>query len=356
MTESKECIEEFKAILERFGVADDLDWLSAVLFVRNLVAHLTIFDENLKRELQHSVLDEISKKELTKKSFENLIEQLEAFLVQNKITKELQQAIDQEKQSTVTLVGEMNSLFSALRSSNKRQELTINRFDQQTMEAVKSAPDKSSIVKQVRGLLSELVTEFKEEARSLKERASSLERNANYDPLLTELFNRRSFDSYLDDITIKSQSRGTPLSLMMIDVDNFKAVNDTHGHQTGDDLLRALAKIIHSNAARIDGYPSRYGGEELTVLCPLNARKAIFEAENIRKDVEGYEFKTRKNGKLIGDPIRFTVSIGVAQLEDDWDADRLVDAADKALYMAKDSGRNIVSHHPFTPLSTSDVK
>ncbi len=348
MTKSKKCIEEFNVILERFGVAEDIDWLAAILFVRNLVTHLTIFDNKLKRKIQHTILDELSQKDLTEEAFTCLIGQLESFLIQNKTTLELQQTIDLEKRSTVALVDEMNSLFLVLRSSNKRQELSINRFDQQTMKTVESAPDKLTIVKQVRALLTELVTEFKEEAHLLKDHIKSLERTANYDPLLTDLYNRRSFDSYLDDTTIKSQSRTTPLSLMIVDVDHFNTINNKHGYQTGDDLLRALAKIIYSNATRIDGYPARYRGDKLTMICALNANKAIYEAESIREDVEGYEFKARKNGKFFGKSIQFTVSIGVAQLENSWTADHLVDAAKKALNKAKLSGRNIVSHHPFT--------
>ncbi|MBU1249282.1 MAG: GGDEF domain-containing protein [Proteobacteria bacterium] len=354
MTEKDKSLEEFRSLLEHFGVADDLDWLSVVLFARNLVAHLTIYDENQKTEIQRVILREIAKNKLTKETFLQIVDQIESFMLQNKASLELQNALDNEKRSTVTLVDEMNSLFAALRGSNKRQEQTINRFGQQTVAAVESDQNKTNIIKQVRGMLTELVTEFKEEARNWEEKARNLERTANFDPLLTDLYNRRSFDSYLDDTVVESQSRHTPLSLLMIDVDHFKQVNDTHGHQVGDDLLRALAKLIHSHAASFEGYPARFGGEELVIVCPMGADRSIFEAESIRQDVEGYEFLSRKGGKIIGVPIHFTISIGVAQLEEGWDADRLVEAADTALYTAKKSGRNIVSRYDFGPRTTRE--
>lgn len=354
MAEKGSSIEEFKSLLDRFGVADDLNWLAAVLFVRNLVAHLSLYSTDQKNEVQRLILTEIAKKELTEDVFKVIIGRIETFIVTNKKTAELQNALDQEKKSTVSLIDEVNSLFGALRGSKKRQEQSINRFGKEAVSAVESEQTKAIIIKQVRGLLTELVNEFKEEARNWEERAKALERTANYDPLLTDLFNRRSLDAYLDDTVVQCQSRKTPMSVMMLDVDHFKNVNDTYGHQVGDDLLRTLAKIVFGHAAGFDGFAARYGGEELVIVCPIGADRAIFEAESIRKTVEGYEFISRKGGKVVGTPIHFTVSIGVAQLEDGWDADQLVNAADKALYRAKDSGRNIVSRHDFGPRNSRE--
>lgn len=341
-------IEEFRSLLDRFGVADDLDWLSLILFVRNLVAHLSIYPARKKSEIQRTVLDTVAQKDLSRESFQTLLEHVEVFILQNEATMDLQRALDNEKRASVALVDEMNSLFDALRGSRVRQEQSINRFGKQTEEVVEQSGNKADIIKRVRGLLTEMVTEFREEARNWEEKARSLERTANYDGLLIELFNRRSLDAYMDDAVVEAQSRKTPLSLMMIDVDHFKAVNDEHGHPVGDDMLRALGKIVSSHAKRFEGYAARYGGEELAVVCPLTADRAVAEAENMRIDVASYDFVARKGGK-VGEPVNFTVSIGVAQLAPGWDADRLVESADKALYTAKRSGRNIVSRFDYGP-------
>ncbi|MGE4504279.1 MAG: GGDEF domain-containing protein [Desulfovibrionaceae bacterium] len=335
------CIDNFRELIDRFGVSEDLDWLAVVLFVRNLVARMTIFTDDLKCDVQREVLQRLSSGGLSDENLATTIEQVEAFILQNEGTLDLQRALNEEKRATVALVDEMNSLFGALRGSNHRNEQRINRFGEQAVAAVETQESKTELIRQVRGMLTELITEFREEARDWEARARSLERTANYDPLLTEMFNRRSFDHRLDDAVVESHSRGTPLSLLMLDVDHFKNVNDECGHQVGDDLLRALAKIVLTHAARFGGYAARYGGEELVVLCEMDEERAAYEAEIIRDDVAHYEFMARKGGKVCA-TVQFTVSVGVAQLEEDWEPDRLVEAADQALYRAKDAGRNRV--------------
>lgn len=344
MKETKADMLELRSLLERFGVADDLDWLSTILFVRNLVANIGIFKDQSKTELQHTVLKELASKDLSRETFHRVIDHIEQFIKHNDAYLHLQQTLEHERRASQALIEEIDALTKTLHGSSARQEQSIDRFGKETVKAVEAGESKTGIVKQVRGLLTELVSELKEEARNWEERAKALEHHANYDPMLTELFNRRSFDNYLSDIVVKSESRNIPLSLMMIDVDHFKLVNDNYGHQVGDDLLRALATIITNHAVIYDGYAARYGGEELVVVCPMGLDKTEAAANAIRKDVADYEFVSRKDGKL-GEAIHFTISIGVAQLERGWDADQLVAAADSALYTAKGSGRNKVAAH-----------
>jgi diguanylate cyclase (GGDEF)-like protein len=130
---------------------------------------------------------------------------------------------------------------------------------------------------------------------------------------------------------------------MMIDVDHFKNVNDTYGHQAGDDVLRALAGIINTHAIQYAGFAARYGGEDLVVVVQdMDLEQAALKAEALRADVENYDFRIRTNGQLEDTPIRFTVSVGVARLKVGWTAGELIGAADAALYQAKNSGRNRV--------------
>jgi diguanylate cyclase (GGDEF)-like protein len=192
-------------------------------------------------------------------------------------------------------------------------------------------------------MFQELIEEFREEARVLNAKAEHFRMTADFDPLLTELHNRRSLEAHLRVAVEEFARSGTPLSLMMIDVDHFKNVNDTHGHQAGDDVLRALARIVNTHAIQYDGFAARYGGEELIVAVQdMDLNRAAVMAEALRADVEDYDFRVRTNGQLADTPINFTVSVGVARLKVGWSAGDLIGAADAALYQAKDAGRNQV--------------
>ncbi len=172
-------------------------------------------------------------------------------------------------------------------------------------------------------------------AREIGRRAEAedrLEEMATTDSL-TGLKNRRKFDSEIDLEWRRAARNGTPVAVLMIDADHFKAYNDTYGHQAGDQVLVGIAICISDAVRRSGDCPARYGGEEFAVLLPgLSAVEAFTVAETIRLKVEQWA----------GDPGVTTVSIGVASITPaaaiDWTY--LIAAADKALYAAKANGRN----------------
>jgi diguanylate cyclase (GGDEF)-like protein len=130
----------------------------------------------------------------------------------------------------------------------------------------------------------------------------------------------------------------------MIDVDDFKkTINDVHGHQVGDDVLRTLAKILYTHSTNNNSFAARYGGDEFVLVCNLTGDDARFHADAIRYAVQSYEFKPRVGDKLSNDIIRFTVSIGVAEYHGNWTAEEFLNAADKAMYQVKERGKNSVS-------------
>ncbi len=154
------------------------------------------------------------------------------------------------------------------------------------------------------------------------------------DPL-TGLFNRRRFEEVLASECRRSNRTKTALSCMMIDIDNFKAVNDTHGHGVGDTVIKDMSMIILQNIRDFDT-ACRWGGEEFVVLLPMTSKvDALKPARRILKSVSDHSFSG------VGDK-KITVSIGVADLTGTSidSANHIVLAADKALYDAKKKGMN----------------
>jgi diguanylate cyclase (GGDEF)-like protein len=172
-------------------------------------------------------------------------------------------------------------------------------------------------------------------AREIRRRAEAedkLEELATTDAL-TGLRNRRKFDEVIDDEWRRALRHAAPLSLLMIDADHFKTYNDTYGHQAGDQVLVGIAICISDSVHRAGDCAARYGGEEFAVLLPGTAgADAMMVAETIRRKVQGWS----------DEPVTSTVSIGIASITPtaaiDWP--QFVNAADKALYAAKDAGRN----------------
>ncbi|OAF15338.1 sensor domain-containing diguanylate cyclase [Bradyrhizobium neotropicale] len=159
---------------------------------------------------------------------------------------------------------------------------------------------------------------------------------------LTGLSNRRSFDEMLLTEWARAQRTQKPLALLYVDVDHFKLFNDLHGHQTGDECLRAVATVVSRHADRPLDLASRYGGEEFALILPeLDCEAACAVAEEIRSAVMALQIAHGANGA--GDHV--TLSVGVASHvpgEGDGGPDRLLGSADQALYAAKRLGRNRV--------------
>lgn len=150
---------------------------------------------------------------------------------------------------------------------------------------------------------------------------------------LTRLYNTRKLDEDLAREISRHRRYGHPLSAIMADVDDFKAVNDRMGHLVGDDVLREVGTIIKSNVRNVD-LAVRYGGEEFVVLCPdTGLEQAHRLAEKLRRFVEVNDFFG------VG---RVTLSLGVAQLAPDDDSRSFLERADRKLYEAKRNGKNQV--------------
>jgi diguanylate cyclase (GGDEF)-like protein len=166
-----------------------------------------------------------------------------------------------------------------------------------------------------------------------------IEKTGLIDPL-TDIPNRRSFDDRFDKEWRRCGREGNPISFLMMDLDKFKNYNDTYGHPQGDALLRAVAKIVSSEAKRPSDLAARLGGEEFgLLLANTGLEGALLIAERIRSKVESEKIPTA-DGKVL---TSMTISIGVVSaIPKDCPALDFIRKADECLYAAKNAGRNRV--------------
>jgi two-component system, cell cycle response regulator len=195
-----------------------------------------------------------------------------------------------------------------------------------------------AILKKANEALVELTLESQMQATKLQEQNQVLQQKATTDAL-TNLSNRSSFDETLKELFAAARTGGSALTLLMLDVDKFKSINDQHGHPAGDRVLATLGKLLKS-AARDKDLAARYGGEEMVLLLPETSRAiGAAIAETIRLAVSKQPINCGKQA------VPVTVSIGVATLEPNsrmTEPAHLLKAADMAVYAAKNSGRNCV--------------
>lgn len=186
------------------------------------------------------------------------------------------------------------------------------------------------------------IAEMASRLESLRDELDSVRAKAAIDPV-TKIYNRASFDEQIErevDLATLFGKRGC---LMMIDIDHFKWVNDTHGHPCGDEVLRSVAETLNRCYQRRDDFVARYGGEEFViVLRDITLPVARDVAER------GMDAVRRMEVEFPGveEPIRVTASIGIARLRSGETASSWIERADRALYQAKDGGRDRIEVDP----------
>lgn len=217
---------------------------------------------------------------------------------------------------------------------------------------IEQAKDDETLQESLKGLLLEVknveassavlecrLKSANEEVASLQLKLKEAEQHATTDAL-TGLWNRRSFEDRLTHHMTRCQQTKGNLSLVMLDIDHFKKVNDTYGHLTGDDLLRVIAKTLRDYVKGKD-IVCRYGGEEFVILLPDTPLiGAVTVAENIRRHFAQMSWKQKSTGVSLG---KVTLSAGVSAARSGETMETFVQRADVALYQSKRMGRNRVT-------------
>jgi diguanylate cyclase (GGDEF)-like protein len=169
---------------------------------------------------------------------------------------------------------------------------------------------------------------------AMTDRNSKLNEMANKDAL-TKLYNRRYMDRFLEEKLIGHNVDGKIFGLIMCDIDNFKRVNDTYGHESGDDVLVEIAKVF-MDSLRGDDCVCRWGGEEFLVVVDGNKKISVDVAERIRAKINDLVIKTH------GREISVTMTFGIAESIPGYNIEKLVEIADEKLYQGKQNGKNQV--------------
>jgi diguanylate cyclase len=248
---------------------------------------------------------------------------------------------------------ELVEIMSALTESTQLAEANVQQFGQTLEHSEKELenPDipleaivthllaSTKSIQASMNVMRQQIEESQNEIKSLHERLEKTHEESLTDTL-TGLANRKGLDAAIETSLLASDELKSHPSLLMVDIDHFKNINDTYGHLLGDKVIKVVADAL-KNQTKGKDTAARYGGEEFCVLLPeTELPGAIKLAENIRKDIE----RTRiKRAKAQDDIASISVSIGVARYRSKESVTNFIGRADKALYRSKQDGRNRVT-------------
>lgn len=326
------CGEPFCKTLDKAGVPADAKWRTLIIYMRGL-EHFDFLTQKQKGDIQNLVIRTLQHKDYSQKAYEEILAEKEKIIMEPCQVK-LQSALEE----TAQMVNEFKTMLGAHQGG-------VERLESKTVGTIESGGDPQKMVDEIRSSFQDVIQTMKRDSENLAQLSLT--------DALTGLNNRRALDSYLEKSILGWKDDKQPLAAMMLDIDNFKNFNDTHGHRIGDQALTAVAKIIKRIGEHLlekeamEYFPARYGGEEFSVIIPGHTINRVAEVgEDIRRQVERYNFVIRgADGEILKRGIHISISIGVAEMSPSWRgayADNLIDAADKALYAAKKSGRNRV--------------
>ena len=236
---------------------------------------------------------------------------------------------------------EIRGIHDSLQAANDLAQLKttiqsrLDTIDQHLARFHDAEKQRFEQAQQMIGALTEKVTALESDGGLLRSRLEETQKQAMRD-VLTGIPNRQAYEEHLASEIARCKRYGTPLAMVVWDVDKFKTINDNYGHAGGDRVLKVVAELLSSRVRETD-FVARYGGEEFVMLMPeTTAESAMQVANKLRSDIEQTPFHFHDTRVAV------TISAGVAQYHQDEMVTSLFERADAALYAAKDAGRNQV--------------
>ena len=307
-------------MLRKSSIPLDQAWPFVILWLRG-IKDSTILSVNQKIDLQRILLEILQQKDFSEAMLEETEKSIHAIITANYLDQ-----IRALMKEMALLTQSMHGMFDEHR---KDIDSMITSVDSDLQNGVNS----EIVLEELRISLRTVMNKVVENVNNLKQ--------MSYRDSLTGLANRRSFNTFLQKSIKTWEEDATPLSLILLDIDYFKKINDKYGHDVGDQVLQKLSeqlhKIFHPLMDRGDVIVARYGGEEFAVV--LTGESSLMRtkfAEMIWREVQ----KLVVTGFEDNDRVPVTVSVGVATMHEGWDSDALISFTDKALYKAKNDGRN----------------
>lgn len=321
--EPSSCVEQ-KALQAKVRIAKGLNWFELVPTLEDI--RDLIFQAYMAAEQGF---------EQYLKNIDGELEQIAAVLG---LALQSQQQVEASQQTLQQdMHNELDNIGTAVSNANDVEELktVVNDHIGQIKQALashNSNSDEGGIFAQLKNLLSQVQT-MDAEAKQQQQELEQERHRANTDAL-TGLPNREAYTSRSFLEQERCLRYGHPLVVAVCDVDHFKKFNDNYGHQTGDRVLKLIAKAISQRIRKVD-FMARYGGEEFVVLLPETAlEQALGLMDKIRESLASAPLRFKD------EPVQITISIGLAEFGEDDSIDKVFARADKALYQAKTDGRN----------------
>jgi diguanylate cyclase len=324
--------------------------------IRTLLVMLKKFPLDLKEidtqgfiryidELEQKIIS-LKKASLAQPLFEKSGKVIVSFIERHKIhlgerEKELKEIIDLLSKAMAQLGAENQNYNEQLyRKTENIEKLTLLDDIRAIKNAIRHEVEQiRAVVEEKQDRDSQRIAALTKKVGMLETQLKKVETESSKDGL-TGLYNRRSFDRKIKDMVEKNLISPMPFSLLMIDIDDFKQINDAYGHQIGDRVLLAVVQKALT-FTRSDDFPARYGGEEFVVLLPgASLRNAVKIGRRICKSLASTQYAiSETDGKK---HLRITVSIGVSNIWKKDTVQTVMKRADDALYQAKKSGKNRV--------------
>jgi len=330
-TAKESAIESLQKMLDKIGVPMDMKWRSAIMFMRS-IREYSICSDDQKHRIQEFVIKMLKDKRFTDEDFNSVERNMFDIM-----TESSKLALNEE-------LREISGLIRSTKAMFLQQKGEMQALETSTIDLLQGEGSIDQAVKYIRDGFQEMIALMEENTTKLIEQSLT-------DPL-TGLGNRRALEVFLADLDDKEPRESQALSVLMLDVDHFKVINDTYGHPVGDQALNALGLVLSRLCRQFSG-PNpmvaafRYGGEEFVlVVLGLDPGRAQELAEEIRSIIANRIFEIREEkGNVVSSGVRITVSVGVASRHATLEkagGGKLLTIADECLYAAKMGGRNQV--------------